>query len=419
MNGRRRAVSTVLLLILIAVVLPLGGCWDYRDPDEVSWVMALGLDEGKQNKLTLSAVISVPKVVGAGGASGGGGGGGDSFFVVSMETETILAGLELLNAFADRRADLSHTTWFVFGRSLAEKDLSPYLGPLVRFREFRRNSSILIAQGRAADLLKKGKPILEDNVGKYYQLLHQGWRYTEFIPRNTYHEFYIDAKNAGGAAVAELVAIQDEKEKELFPDSSPKGKGTFYAGRIPREGGGKLEIMGGSVFKGGKMVGILNGDELGAVKMMRGTFHRTILDFFDPLHPDQYVITEIRPRQRPEIKVDVSTPVPHIAADITLEGDVISIQSGEHYERPDRLRILEKAVEDSLMENFEAVIEKSRRWEVDIFRFDTFAKRHFTIWRQWEDYAWPAKYPEAVVDINIDFKIRRVGLLNQMTPLRP
>ncbi|MFZ5898366.1 MAG: Ger(x)C family spore germination protein [Bacillota bacterium] len=417
MTELKNSTKIARALLTVLVILSLSGCWNYQEPDEIAWVLALGLDKGRQNVLTMTTVVAVPKAIGTGGGDGGGS-GGQGFFVVSMEVNTILEGLELLNAFVDRRADLSHTAWIVFGRALAEEGIDRYYAPLARFRQFRRNSSILITQGRAADLLKNGKPILEDNVGKYYQLLQQGWRFTEFIPRDTFHDFYIASKTPGVGAVANLVALQDKDEKDIFPNNRPKDKGVYYAGRIPRQGGGRLEIMGGAVFRGGKMVGILDADETGFVKMVRGTFRRTIQAVPDPKHPDKYVIVEVKPRTKAEVNVDVTGNVPRISVRIPLEGDIISIQSGEDYERASRIPLVERSVEGYLNQELRNTIEKTQQWGTDVFEFSSKAQRQFFTWKAWKAYDWASRYPNAIVDATVDFRVRRVGLLHETIPIR-
>lgn len=124
----KKALSLALLLLL-GLILP--GCYDYSEPDERAWVLAMGLDKGRQNVLTVTVVIAVPKnIVGGSGGEPTGGGG---FYTVSLEAPTLLSSLELLNAMVDRRADLSHTKWFVFSRELAEESIAPYFGPITRF----------------------------------------------------------------------------------------------------------------------------------------------------------------------------------------------------------------------------------------------------------------------------------------------
>ncbi|WP_347490644.1 Ger(x)C family spore germination protein [Desulfoscipio sp. XC116] len=406
----KKALSLALLLLL-GLILP--GCYDYSEPDERAWVLAMGLDKGRQNVLTVTVVIAVPKnIVGGSGGEPTGGGG---FYTVSLEAPTLLSSLELLNAMVDRRADLSHTKWFVFSRELAEESIAPYFGPITRFYQFRRSSHVVICEGRAEDFLAKGTPKLEDNVGKYYELLQRGWRNTEFIPFDTFHEFYIKSKEPGVASVALLASL--DRETSVFPDNSFKPKGNYQAGRIPREGGDKIEVMGGAVFKEGRMIDTLDGDEVGMQKLFEGTLSFSIMDVLDPKEPDRFLIIEVRPRQKPKIDVRIVDGYPQITADVKLEGEILSIQSGYNYEKPDNLPVLEEAVEKHVREDLEKTIAKSQKLGADFLGFGLHAKKLFWTWSQWEAYKWDEKYAGANIAVNVDFKIRRIGLVRKMTPL--
>lgn len=409
----KKALSLVLIMLL-GLLLP--GCYDYSEPDERAWVLAMGLDKGRQNVLTVTAVIAVPKnIAGGGGGEPAGGGGGAGFYTVSLEAPTLLSSLELLNAAVDRRADLSHTKWFVFSRELAEDSIARYFAPLARFHQFRRSSHVVICEGRAEDFLAKGTPKLEANVGKYYELLQRGWRNTEFIPFDTFHEFYIKSNAPGVAPVAILAALN--REEPIYSEDSPKLTGNYQAGKIPRKGGEKIEIMGGALFKEGKMIGTLNGDEVGIQKLFFGTLNTTIIDVPDPLNPDKFLIVEVAPRQMPKVDVQIVGGYPNITADVKLEGEIMSIQSGNNYENPKNLHVLEEAVEKSVQENIEKTIAKSQEMDADFLGFGLHAKKIFWTWPEWEAYKWDEKYSEADIAVNVDFKVRRIGLIRKMVPL--
>lgn len=411
--------KTVKFMLMLLLLLPLPGCYNYNEPDEIAWVLALGLDRGRENVLTVTAVIAIPKdIAGTGGgesASGGGNQGG--YFTVSLEAPTLLSSLELLNAVVDRRVNLSHTIWFVFSRELAEQGINDYFAPIARFYQFRRTTHVVTCEGRADEFLAQGRPVMENNVGKYYQLLHLGWKYTEFIPRDTFHTFYYEAHSIGTAPVTLLAAL--EKEERIFPDNSPKPKGEYLAGRLPRRGGGKIEVMGAAVYKKGVMVGTLNADELGIRKMFNNTFKRTIMDVPDPRHPGKFIIVEVNPRLGPEIKISIDEKgFPVIRVHLKLEGEVISIQSGANYEDLKNIDILQAAVEKKIMGDVSEVINKSKELEADFFGFGLRARKLFTTWSQWEAYRWDEKYPRAEIEVSVDYRVRRTGQLHEMAPIR-
>jgi len=408
--------KALVVIMLGAVLLPLVGCYDYTEPDERAWVLALGVDKGKQNLVTVTSVVAVPKAIAGGGQSGSGGGGQGGFFTVSFEAPTVLGSLEMVNAVVDRRVNLSHIKWIVFSREQAEEGIDSYLAPLVRYQEFRRSSQVVVCEGRAEDFLAKGQPTLEDNVGKFYELMQQGWQYTEFIGFDTFHQFYYKSENPGVEPVAQLAAVA--AQQPVYPDSTVKSVGAYQAGRIPRQGGGKIEIMGGAVFDEGRMVGTLNGNELAVQKLFFGTLKRTVVNVSDPIQPDKFIVVDLLPRQKPRVDINIDGGRPQITAQVKVEGEIMSLQSGEHYETPDRLPMVEQAVEKLIGEDINATIEKSQQLESDFLGFGLHAQKLFATWPQWEAYDWEAKYPDADITVTVDYKLRRTGLLHEMEPLK-
>jgi len=408
--------KALVVIMLGAVLLPLVGCYDYTEPDERAWVLALGVDKGKQNLVTVTSVVAVPKAIAGGGQSGSGGGGQGGFFTVSFEAPTVLGSLEMVNAVVDRRVNLSHIKWIVFSREQAEEGIDSYLAPLVRYQEFRRSSQVVVCEGRAEDFLAKGQPTLEDNVGKFYELMQQGWQYTEFIGFDTFHQFYYKSENPGVEPVAQLAAVA--AQQPVYPDSTVKSVGAYQAGRIPRQGGGKIEIMGGAVFNEGRMVGTLNGGEMAVQKLFFGTLKRTEVNVPDPIHPGNFIVLHTLPRQKPRVQINIHEGRPQITAEVKVEGEIISLQSGEHYETPERLPLVEQAVEKLIGETINSTIEKSQQLEADFLGFGLHAQKLFATWPQWEAYDWEAKYPDADIAVTVDFKIRRTGLIHEMAPIR-
>ncbi|MCG8402326.1 MAG: Ger(x)C family spore germination protein [Firmicutes bacterium] len=413
----KRALSVILLLALILFV---PGCYDYSEPDDKAWILAIGFDKSKQNKLLVTTVIAVPKNIagGSGGEpAGGGGGGAETFFTVTMEVPTMLSALELVNSAVDRRADMSHTKWLVFSRELAEEGIARHYAPLSRFYQFRRSTNVVICEGRAEDFLKQGKPILEDNVGKYYELLMGGWRYADFIPFDTFHQFYMKSEEKGITAIAPLAALN--RSESMSGNDAPQTSGEYQAGRIPRKGGGSIEIMGAAVFRKGRMVGTLNGNQVGVQKLFFGTLKYTILDLPDPKHPDDYIVVDVTPRSKPRVEVLIGEDgLPRISVRVDLEGSILNIQSGEEYEKPDRLAIVERAVERALLEQINEAVFKSQEMGTDYLGLGLHAKKLFRTWSQWMAYDWDGKYPEATVTVSVDYKVRRIGLIHEMAPLQ-
>ncbi|MCF8010767.1 MAG: Ger(x)C family spore germination protein [Clostridiales bacterium] len=407
------------ILVIISTTLVMHGCWGYSDPDQTAYVLALGVDEGEENVLTLTAQIAVPKNIAGGGGGGAGGGGGDkSTMIVSVETPTIIGGLNMFGSFLERRPTLKHTKAIVFSSGLARNNMETYLAPLVRYHEFRRNTHILVSDKKAKDIIKDTQPIMEDNPAKYIETLTDSRRHSGFFPESRVNNFYNSAKSIGAEPVAIMAGINEKKIDEIKTNTKKINEGSFIAGKIPREGGNKLEFMGAAVFRDGKMVGEINGQENVVVDMIKNTFREGVYSLPDPNTENKYIILSITSERNTDIKINMKGEVPRINVTVPLDASFLSIQSNIHYEKPDKIKEVEKSLEKTLKGQADKLVKKTQQeFESDIFGFGNEAKSKFLTLQQWKKYNWLENYPNYNINTTFDVNIRRIGLIRDSSKM--
>ncbi|RJX21445.1 MAG: hypothetical protein C4575_04435 [Desulforudis sp.] len=249
-------------------------------------------------------------------------------------------------------------------------------------------------------------------------LITAGWQYTEFIPRATFQIIDQAIRTPGGSAMIPLVGL--EREEPGPPDRTFKPKGEQIAGDVTRRGGVPVEFMGAAVFKAGRMVGAVNGDEVGVVKFVKGEIEETFEHIPDPCKRDKLIVVRIFPRQRPEIEIDLrGTGPPRVMATVFLEGDIVSIQGRTEYDEPELISVLEREVVKNRNEEAREAVERAQELEADIFGFGWQAKKQFLAWRDWEDYRWGEQFSHADIEVTFDLKVRRVGLVHESPLFRP
>jgi len=401
------------------------GCFDRREVDELAYVMAIGLDKGKTNDIKMTLQMAVPLAFGSGNE--GGGEGDKSVLVTTIETPSIVSGLNITNNFLSKQINLSHAKVIVFSEELAREGIQKYINSLERFRDVRGNTYLVVSKGSAEEYLRSVKPVLEVNPAKFFELNLTSYRYTSYTAGSQLLDFFLQQSSSGSQAVVTLAATGKYESSDEFSlnGSTYKEKGRdnplegdFKAGNIPRVGDIKSEIMGVAVFDGGKMVGELDGEETSNYLIINGKFKNFYFTLPDPLFDEEYVVLNINSGRSPGFRVNMVDEKPIIDLNIRLEGDIISIQSGENYEDLDKLPILERAVEEFMKKDMLKFLYKtSREFNCDICGFGKEMKKKFIDWNEWEKFNWPSKYKNAEFNVNIDFKIRRPGLIVQSVPV--
>lgn len=418
-----------LLLILSFSCSGLTGCWDYDEIDETGYVLFLGLDRGVENRLTLTAQIAVPGRISSNGAGGGGGSDtpikGQAFQVVSVEAPTFTGAFNMMISFVDRRLSLKHTKSVIFSEELAREGIMTYLSVMARFPEFRRSVFISVTRKNSAkEYLEKLTPTLEANPAKNSELAAGAANFLGSIPAEPYfHYFYNDAKSTDSDPTCFLADLQRLIPQGAGPSVNPDewiGEGSYYPGELPRSGGNPREFIGGAVFRDDRMVGEINGNEMTALKLIRGTMKTFTLSVPDPLMPDKMIGVNLQIRKPPQKQIDLNGSVPRLHITVYLEGSLIGMQSsGISYENPNNRQLVEETINQQLNEYMETLVDRAQHeFQADILHLGKTVKHQFRTQQEWVAYDWlNTRFPQAEITVEARTKLRRFGLLRKNAPL--
>ena len=429
----------IALFILICVLLSLTGCWDNTEIDDMAYVVSIGLDKGTQNVLKLSMIIANPKnIVGGGGGGdmngsvkkqGGSDKGKESSELVTVETPTIPAGLNMVNTFISRKISLAHLKAVVFSEELSKEGVGKFLDYFNRDREVRGISNVIVAKGSSDDFLRAVKPVLETNPSKYIELTALATSYTAFIAKTTIGKFTRDTESYDEQPIAVLGGINkqvtNEDEPITFmepfrkePGAANPNEGDYIAGEIPRKGYVERELGGTAIFDGDKMVGEFSAIETSTMLLLRGEYTRNFWSMEDPLKKGYYVPIDLRVKKAPSIKITRNGNKFDIDVKLNLEGSIMAIQSGINYENEQYMMVLEESVKNTITRLAEKIIKIAQKeYKSDVFKFGDYARRTFWLEDDWEKANWKSLFPDATVKVETDFHVTRTGLIYKTNPI--
>lgn len=426
MHKKLTNLTCISIIILISSLI-FTGCYDLMEVDSTDYALAVGVDKGKTNILKVTFQIVIPKNITGGQASSDGGGSqGEPSTMVSIEASTLCTAINLYNTYSSRKLNLTHCKALIISKELAKEGVSHILHSIVRTREFRPDMHVLVSRTSAEEFIKSIIPEIEINPAKYYELKFKSYEYTAFIPPTTFHDFYFDIESLHKQGVAILASINRFSEDTNFDleGSTYKEKnrpqpygGEFKAGDLTRKAKVKSEMLGTAVFDGDKMVGELDAEETVYYLMAVGKFNHTVWCFPDPKYPDQFVSLKIYQNRKPRTNVKLINGKPYIYLKLNLEADILSILSKEYYESSQRISLLETYIKNLIKEGMVRTLEKTaRQYRSDIFGFGQKAKSLVLTWQQWEAINWKNTYQCSQFNVDVNFNIRRVGLITKSYP---
>jgi len=165
------------------------------------------------------------------------------------------------------------------------------------------------------------------------------------------------------------------------------------------------------------MVGELDGTDTIIHLLCTGDFVHSYWTVPDPLSEGYYVLIDVKQSRKPRHHVEIVDGDPVIHITLNLEGDLLSVQSAVNYEVGENSLTLESSVESLVKEQVSRFLDKTiSEFKSDICGFGQHARKLFTTWAEWEAYQWKSKYKDATYTINVNFKIRRPGLILKSEP---
>ncbi|HEX2945410.1 MAG TPA: Ger(x)C family spore germination protein [Clostridia bacterium] len=413
----------IIVFICIANILPLTGCFDQREIDDLAYPLAMGLDLGVADNLRLTLQLASPlSIGGGGGGSSGGGGGGKGgggegpTSIITVDAPSIFSGLNMINNIISKEINMAHTKLIVFSKPFAERGVEIYLHSLHRGREFRPDIYVAVSNEPPDQYLKAVKPTLESSPAKYYELM-LGKGFTSFYPTVRLNDFYFRTESDAIEPVAILTGLSNFKTIDDLKKVGNKKSGTeikpeghYEAGSIPVIADQKNEFTGVAVFKNGKMVATMKGLESSCMQLVTGEYKNAYWTLPDAYKKDKVVVMKIFQRKKPMIKAEVKNGKPSFKINLDLEGDFTAIQSGINYENyPEAM---EKGASEMIKEEITAMLKRTQyEFDSDICGFGRYMKGKFLTWAQWKKYDWPDQYKKSSFEINVKFKVRRTGLM--------
>lgn len=364
---------------IILLVFLLSGCWDQREVEERSVVLAIGIDKAEDDPELLELSYQIPIPLKIAGAKSGVSGGGSPVHVVSGKGRTIYEAFNDMQRKLNQQVFFGHTRTVIFSEELAREGIGEILDVFRRAPQIRRLLWPIVVKGRALDALHV-LPDLEQIPTVYLMNLIENGIRLGTIPD----------MSLGGA----FVRVRNPSE-ELFLNY-------FMAHEK------KMEWQGIAVFKGDRMIGKLNDEQAWSFMQMalgKNGIHLIVPYEADPerllsVHLEtnavHYTFTEKNGAVQAEIRV---------VAEVDLNNRAFAL----HVSTPDVIEKLERSVKHYLEQRAKETVKMLQEdYQSDVLGLGNYIRAyHPEIWSQIKNTDY---FPNLQIQVNYTVKLRRTGM---------
>ncbi len=399
-----------ICLLLVIVLLPYicAGCWDRVEIEQLSYISMVAIDAAGPDEVLVTFQCIIPRML-ARGQDGGGGGTNPvrPYTNYSVKARNVSDAVRLFEIKQPHKALFKTATVIIVGEDLARQGVVSPLDFFTRKPALRRSVWVMVAEGRAADILLKGDPGPENipaiNIKSAFQrrqdvTLTSSVNFGQFLSRYErpgvdpfLPEVKLAPKLEGGIVVQEESSAQD-RQKDI------------------REGEKQvIEVVNFGVLKSGKLISFLEITESrGLLLMQNKTQGGTITVPAQGTSWASLLIYSKRVKITPVVNLDGFL----FNIEIEIEGYVSSIQNEViDPTKPEDVRMLEDEAEKAVRQNVMAAVKKSQEVHSDFLGFgEKIYETDPGLWKEISE-TWRDEWlPNAQVDISVSCKLKRTGL---------
>ncbi|WP_223587804.1 Ger(x)C family spore germination protein [Neobacillus bataviensis] len=385
-----------LIISLIVLILPaLTACWNQKELTDLAFVMAMGIDKGKDKKFDVSFQIVIPANVSAGQ---NGGGQGLPIAVYKSSGNTLTEAARKATTKVSRRLYYAHTNIVVVSEAVAKKDLLNLIDALDRDPEFRTTTELIVARGTTAENIVTALTNLDK------------------IPVNKItKEIKTTEKMLGenmSVSVDDFLSglVSEGKEPILSGYSviGPKDEVKKMENLQMSKSNASIESKGIAIFKDGKFKGWVDGHVARGIVWILNKVESTDINVDWDGKKDAISVAPLRSKTKVSVTFKNGKPIGHI--NIENESWISEANVDVDITNPDIIHKIEKVVEERIKKQIVKTVKIAQKDKADIFGIGERVHRaNPKLWREIKGN-WNEHFAQMEVNVKINSFIRREGI---------
>ncbi|MGI5911270.1 MAG: Ger(x)C family spore germination protein [Syntrophomonadaceae bacterium] len=369
-----------LIMLVLTFVWTMVGC-QTQEVTDIASALGIGLDLNEE-KISLSVQLAKPINPQQSQEN-------PSLIALATGATASEAGRNL-SLRLPRKTLWSHANLLLLGENLAKQDLGLVMDMLVRNIDIRKSSLMYITKGYTPqEIMQAETPLVQYSALGLQDLMQtQEQQLGIFVPLNL-GEFIQRLSTPGTDPLVPQVTLEKQGDK-----------------MVPT-------LKGAAAFRGRKMVGSLNEDEVRGYRfLLPGSKKGGILIVPSPVNPERTITLEIT-RFQSKSQAIVSGDSIRMQVEIDVEGNFYDHNSPGQVLTPEHLKTIEKLANKEIMRQCNASIARAQDLKSDIFGWgrqveisspQTFKK----LVPDWDEI-----FSEIKAEIKVNYSLRRTYLADR------
>ena len=210
--------------------------------------------------------------------------------------------------------------------------------------------------------------------------------------------------------------------KKIAKDETQKSDDDLLAGEIQIEGTtNNAQFIGSAVFKEGKMIGKITGEETRLSSLLDNTWvtEDILTAIKDPFDERYKLSIRISQRKKNKFKLIQGNGRPVIEIDVPLFIEVLSDPSMVNYAKnTEKVKELKKSLTAAIDKNMTDFIAYGQEeFKGNTFDLSIPMRKEFATLREFRKFDWMHTYPDAKVKVNVDIRFGEFGRQSKLPSL--
>ncbi|MFZ5627267.1 MAG: Ger(x)C family spore germination protein [Bacillota bacterium] len=388
---------TGIIILLVSCLLLNSGCWNRKEAEKIQYALAVGVDRTPEGRVMLTVQMPLLEKLKSDKTSQG-----PKAWTISSGGETTFEAIRHLIMATGAKLFFSHMQVLIIGEEAARDGIEKYIDIFSSDQEFRATPYVLVARGRAQQVLHDAPPyaplpatFLKDQVEK----VAFG---TSATIKMKMGDFFAALASQGAqaplAAVIEPMTWQKYSKQVLGLEEEARGQ--LEPEKIPY-------MAGTAFFRGTRLAGWLDAKETRGVLWVKGKVESGIIVVPQP--GGGKISFEIIRLEKRKLTTDWRGDRPFFRLELEVEGNIGDKSGFTNPATGPNLRKLEQSLRAAVADEIERAWLKQKKYRVDLFGLGAvLAAERPQAWERVRK-RWEVVMPAAELEMDIKVDIRRIS----------